>query len=264
MIQIVSTLSNICTQLIQHNLNDSHESPSLNNEETVHQLRVLTKRLRAAWHLAQPICQKKQVLQARSELRSLSALLAASRDQSVQTALAANLLQLYPDSCEASLELPSLFSETTYPPAPSLACIQEPLIAQISAWGEVHFGKQERKVLRYRCRRSLKTAKNLTRQCLKSDDGELWHTWRKAIKRLRYQREFLALIYPRELGTYDLRLRRLGTRLGDHNDLAVFTEHLHSASLKNPDFRRLKKPIAIEERKIKGNCRRLGRKLFGK
>ncbi|MCF6311813.1 MAG: CHAD domain-containing protein [Verrucomicrobiales bacterium] len=260
----MSTLSSISIQLIRDLLKQLEAPSALDQEEVVHQARVLTKRLRAAWHLAQPICQKKQAQQARCELRSLSALLAPSRDRSVQTALATNLLQLHPDRSATSPNLSSLFPETTNPSPLSLACITGPLVSQIAAWENVHFGKQERKVLRYRCRLSLKTAKDLTRQSLKIDDAEQWHSWRKAIKRLRYQREFLALIYPRELGTYDLRLRRLGTRLGDHNDLAIFSAQLHSAALKTPDLNRLKKPIAIEERKIKSNCRRLGRRLFGK
>jgi len=263
----VPSLSHICIQLVQDQLTDLELSQALEDEELVHQLRVLTKRLRAAWHLAQPVCGKKQAQQRRHALRKLSALIAHSRDRSVQSALAEKIHLNHPEISATSLQRLFPSSADTPPPPPLLSSIKEIrqiLASEIEAWGNVLLGNQERCVLRHRWRHSFKQTQTLTRQSSKSNDAELWHSWRKAVKRLRYQREFLAQINPRILGKKDLRIRRLGTRLGDHNDLAVFRTHLNSADLERKESNVLNKAVAMEDHKIKRNCRRLGRKLFGK
>lgn len=258
------TLSNICIELIKERLTDLDQPQALEGGEAVHQIRVLTKRLRAAWHLAQPACGIDFAKQQCEALRDLSALLAHSRDQSVQLALAENFHLEHP-------EIPKQSLEALFPPAPStpasstphpLADIRQILESESAAWTKVRLGDGERATLRHRWRKSLKKAKALTLEAVTSTDPELWHTWRKAVKRLRYQREFLAMIHPRILGKKDCRIRNLGTRLGEHNDLAVFSDQLDSSKLKPGELQQLKKAIALQDRDIKRNCRRLGRRLF--
>ena len=261
----MATLSNICINLIEERLADLEQAQALEDEEIVHQIRVLTKRLRAAWHLVQPICGRDFAKQRRDALRELSALLSQSRDQSVQLALREKFHLEHPEISEQSLE--ALFGSSPSPPPqseqPSAADIRQALEAEITAWKEVRLGDDERTTLRHRWRHSLKKAKALTRQTITSTDPELWHSWRKAVKRLRYQREFLAEINPRLPGKKDLRIRHLGTRLGDHNDLAIFSRKLDSADPKTGELNALRKAVAMEDQDIKRNCRRLGRKLFG-
>lgn len=261
-------LSNICIQLIENSLQELDQAQALENEKVVHQLRVLTKRLRAAWHLAQPICGKELAQQRRTALAEISAQLAASRDQSVQWALAAKFHQKHPQVSEKTLsalfEAPA--SDTQAPQALSVVDTQSAFATEIYAWKKVQLGDEERSVLRHRWRHSLKKTRALTVKTCKSNSAERWHDWRKAVKRLRYQREFLAMIHPRILGKHDLRIRQLGTRLGDHNDLAIFAKRLTPsamAAMETTELNQLKKALAMEDRKIKGNCRRLGRKLFG-
>lgn len=262
----MSALSNICIQLVNDSLADLKATQTLENEEQVHQLRVLTKRLRAAWHLSQPVCRGAVAQQRRHALRKLSSLVAHSRDQSVQKALAERFHRNHPELSKDSLQalFPSSADPSQPPALSSITEIRQILKNEIEAWRKIRLGDEERRVLRNRWRHSLKKAKTLTRQSFKSNDAELWHSWRKAVKRLRYQREFLAQINPRILGKKDQRIRRLGTRLGDHNDLAVFRTHLNSADLQRNESNALNKAVAMEDQKIKRNCRRLGRKLFGK
>lgn len=259
------TLSNICIELIDERLADLDQPQALEDEEVVHQIRVLTKRLRAAWHLVQPACGKGFAKQRCEALRDLSGLLAGTRDQSVQLALAEKFHHEHP-------EVPKQSLAALFPPAPSTSILSMPLTiadtrqilaTEIAAWMKVRLGVGERTTLRHRWKKSLKKAKALTRETASSTDPELWHTWRKAVKRLRYQREFLAMIHPRILGKKDCRIRNLGTRLGDHNDLAVFSRRLDSSKLKPGERQQLKKAVAMQDQNIKRNCRRLGRKLFG-
>ena len=261
----MATLSNICINLIEERLVDLENPEALENDEVVHQIRVLTKRLRAAWHLVQPICGKDAAKQRRDSLRELSAQLAPSRDQSVQLALGEKFHREHPEVSKASLELLFGTSSQTSDQSkqPTVDNIHQALEAEIAAWKKIRLGADERTTLRHRWRYSRKKAKALTQQTLNSTDPELWHSWRKAVKRLRYQREFLAMINPRLLGKKDTRIRNLGTRLGDHNDLAVFSQQLSSASLKPDELNALNKAVATENLIIQRNCRRLGRKLFG-
>ncbi|NOX99310.1 MAG: CHAD domain-containing protein [Verrucomicrobia bacterium] len=262
----MAKLSNICINLIEERLADLDQAQAFESDETIHQLRVLTKQLRAAWHLVQPVCGKKTAKQRRVALRKLSAMLAESRDQSVQHALREKFYLDHPEVSKESLNALFISSspDSSHTKSASIANIRQALETESAAWSKVRLGDDERFTLRCRWRHSQKQAKARTLETIKSNDPELWHSWRKAIKRLRYQREFLAEINPRKLGKKDLRIRRLGTRLGDHNDLAVFSRQLDSATLGNVELNHLKKIVAVKNREIKRNCRRLGRKLFGK
>ena len=76
------------------------------------------------------------------------------------------------------------------------------------------------------------------------------------MKQLRYQREFLAEIQERVPGKFDARISRLGSRLGDRNDLANLTAV--AEKMGNPPL--LRKANAAVERQVLGSCRRLGRR----
>jgi len=266
LIERVAALSNICIKLTKECLAELDQPQALENEEVVHQIRVLTKRLRAAWHLVQPICGKDSSKQRCDALRKLSGQLAQSRDQFVQLALAEKFHRNHPEISKISLEILIASSPSTSPQSEqtSVTDIQQVLAAEIAAWGKIRLGDKERTTLRYRWRKSLKKVKTLTKETSSSTDPELWHNWRKAVKRLRYQREFLAMINPRLLGKKDTRIRNLGTRLGDHNDLAVFSRQLDCVKLAHDQLKALKKAVALHDQDIKRNCRRLGRKLFGR
>jgi CHAD domain-containing protein len=57
--------------------------------------------------------------------------------------------------------------------------------------------------------------------------GERFHEWRKRIKDLAYQLEFLENMEPATLKRLRKDFRRLGTLLGDDHDLIVFAEHVN-------------------------------------
>jgi len=86
------------------------------------------------------------------------------------------------------------------------------------------------------------------------------------VKRLRYQREFVAASQGRALGAFDARVNRLGSRLGDRNDLANLAEFadslLASGDLPAADHGLVRKAIAAAESGIIRNCRRVGRLTF--
>ncbi|MGI9244506.1 MAG: CHAD domain-containing protein [Verrucomicrobiales bacterium] len=258
-------LSKFCIELIQERLVDLDDPQALQNEVVVHQLRVLTKRLRAAWHLAQPACGKKFARKRRGAMRDLSALLAESRDRSVQLALVERLYSDHPDLSKRSLQALCDTGEGLSPLADQAhrTQIKRSLNKEISAWKKVILKSDQQMILRRRWRKSMGQARELAHQTARSDDPELWHSWRKAVKRLRYQREFLGMINPQILGKKDVRIFKLGLRLGEHNDLANFARHVASSKNNTAKVKAINRVVTREHAKIKRKCRHLSRKLFG-
>lgn len=259
-----------CETLCEQSLALLDTPGCLGSEEIVHQLRVATKRLRAAWHLVKAT-DPELAKTRRAALRGLSAVIAGQRDRDVLLGLAAELAT---ESGQHDAFAGLLDSLAVSPqPSPHISApvnsIREIWAAELSAWRELEpplaDSTQRRKIFRYALRTSERRAVQLTRKALAADkaDAELWHDWRKAVKRLRYQREFIAAAQGRQLATRDGRLSRLGTRLGERNDLANLIEAVENL----PDITRqqhaqIRKAIAQRERRVMSSARRLGRLAF--
>lgn len=275
------TLPELAVGICEECLSALDGPESLDNEETVHLFRVSTKRLRAAWHLDRKIAGSSLSKERRKALRGLSACLAGARDQSVLLDLIEDLRHSEGDlseratdalnQAEAQLREPPGSRES---PAVETESVYEQLLlgwkAEKEAWRstEARHTPHPRRAIRHQLRQSRRKAEKLTRQALKSEDPALWHEWRKSVKRLRYQREFVAAIQQRKPGKTDERISLLGSRLGERNDLAnlahlvdqwkeqgLIDAQLHGA---------LRQIIAGRERHLKRNIRRHGRKLLSR
>lgn len=250
----VTNLGLICIRLVDENLDALNcVSNPLHNEEVVHNLRVMTKRLRAAWKV---VSDSESASRRKSALKELSALLAGKRDIDVLINLAQQMADIHPDA-PFSTVVKSLEEQMTEPVADqSGEAIRSILVDEKAAWSEVRFEGLEQTALRRAIRTSQNKARQAARVAMVSTDPEEWHSWRKCVKTLRYQREFLAEIQNRSPGKWDARISRLGSALGARNDLANLTTIVESLG-NHPGLR---KAIAMEERKVLGNCRRLGRR----
>ncbi len=254
-----SRLSSICVTLLTECLDALEASPrGLEDEEVVHALRVATKRLRAAWKIGAAAAGKEIETERADVLRQLSALLAGNRDLAVLVNLSRELAGRHSEpGFEAIVDhLESKFSATTDRDAPE--AIKVMILSEIEAWRNVVFDSEEDETRAHRqaIRKSERQAKAATKEAMHDTDAEVWHNWRKRVKRLRYQREFLAQIQGRNPGIRDQRISRLGSRLGDRNDLANLTGVVAELGNNPP----LRKALAAEERGIMSNCRRLGRR----
>ncbi|MGY8639586.1 MAG: CHAD domain-containing protein [Verrucomicrobiales bacterium] len=194
----------------------------------------------------------------KNNLRELSALLAADRDLAVLVNLAPELDVHHPDAGFSEVTR-FLHENTAEGEAADPTTTIESLISQEkSAWEHLQFPSTaaEQRCLRTAVQKSRAKARAATKSALKDSDSEVWHTWRKKVKQLRYQREFLAEIQERVPGKFDARISRLGSRLGDRNDLANLTAV--AEKMGNPPL--LRKANAAVERQVLGSCRRLGRR----
>ncbi len=254
-----SRLSSICITLLTECLDALEASPlGLEDEEVVHALRVATKRLRAAWKIGAAAVGEEFEIERADVLRELSALLAGNRDLAVLVNLSRELAGRHsePGFDDVVDHLVGKFSTTT--DTEVIETIKAMIRSEINAWEKVTFPTEaeETRVHRHAIRESQQRAKTAATEAIRDTDAEVWHNWRKRVKRLRYQREFLAGIQNRIPGLRDQRISRLGSRLGDRNDLANLTEVVSELGNSPP----LRKALAAEERGIMSNCRRLGRR----
>lgn len=254
-----SKIGAICVELLDGNLALLRGAEAgLKDELVVHELRVSTKRLRSAWKMVAEKIDPGLKTSRAEAMKEFSALLAGDRDLHVLETLSRELDLKYPEAGFSSVltYLAENFEGDGESASPER--VEAIMEAEKLAWGEVSFDSfaEEQNNHRRAIRSSLRKAREATHEAVQSKDAEVWHSWRKKVKNLRYQREFLAQIQGRIPGKWDLRISLLGSRLGDRNDLANLTEI--AEKLGNPPL--LRKAIAAEERDLLGNCRRLGRR----
>ena len=263
-------LNEQCAALCEQCLAHLDTPDCLGSEEIVHFLRVATKRLRAAWHLVK-VVDRELAKNRRAALRELSACIAGQRDRDVLLALASELATESDQNDAFAPLLESLASDSEPAPAgsESLDTVREAWTAELSAWQSLDTQLADpasrRKIFRNALRKSERRAKRRSRLVITAPkaDAELWHEWRKAVKRLRYQREFIAATQGRRLGIRDGRISRLGTLLGDRNDFANLIEAVESLPELSPQQHgQIRKAIALRERRVMSSSRRLGRLAF--
>ena len=260
-----------CEDLCGHCLALLDSPESVDDEHTVHEIRVATKRLRAAWLLAKD-ANPKLANQRRKALRKLSGAIADRRDRSVLKELAEELAEepgKHRDHGRAFARLADRLDRSDGTPPPCSSTTLKLLLAgwkkERKAWRHLDLGDDIacRRQFRRALRDSEKLATRRTREALADATATVWHEWRKAVKRLRYQREFVAASQGRRPGVRDARIKRLGTRLGERNDLdnLVVASQRH-ANDEGSHHAHVRKAIALRERQVMGNARRLGRLAF--
>jgi len=254
----------------------------LESEAAVHALRVATKRLRAAWHLVKSLVPSGFARSRRHALARISGRLSESRDRTVLGGLAESLAETAAGEggepmspAASSLKRLAKHLAATPPgatlelaPEEALWTIRKELKAEIEAWRQVSAcrTRELKAAVREGIRRSRERARADARLAQKEARAELWHDWRKAVKRLRYQRELLVAMEGRSPGTGDARVSELGTLLGQRNDLANLAAAAvaaHAAGdLNAPDLKRILAVVAKEEAELMERCRQLGRRAL--
>ena len=91
--EVPANLSILCISLIDEILLRAENEGLQHNEDLIHQVRVLTKRLRAAWNLLRDMIPIEKVKQRRTALREVSAHFSGSRDQAVLKSLCNELAE---------------------------------------------------------------------------------------------------------------------------------------------------------------------------
>lgn len=262
---VSSRLSDVCVPVVDQCFSSIEDRES-DCEEAVHVCRVTTKRLRAAWGLTRPLQGKKFVRNRQKSLRRLSGFLSGSRDQTVLKNLASELSGK--DSDAPFLKVSEFLEAETGAGDHHWPEVTDILRCEKEAWESLQFqdSRTELRALRNAQRRFKRKALRVTCDAVKSLDPEIWHDWRKALKKLRYQREFLGKIHHRQPGRFDLGISRLGSLLGQRNDLANlvdFTVQMRfEGALTKRECSRMRRTIVAVEMPLMKQCRKLGKRLF--
>lgn len=259
------------------------------HDDWIHLTRVTTKRLRAAWHLLRDLVGKEAVQAAATRLKALSAAVSEHRDDAVRLKVIRELREAPPPRARRARTKGG--ARKASPPAPPLAeAVWErlkqgataadsnqageakpdrPVLDELwreeeAAWRALsHPAGEERKPVRRALRRSRRKAKALATRAMEETDAELWHDWRKKVKRLRYQQEIVARLQDRKTGPRHARLSKLGSLLGHRNDLAALRDWLKSSEspVKAAELGALLRFIGEQEAPLLAKARRLGRGL---
>ncbi|MCB1087414.1 MAG: CHAD domain-containing protein [Verrucomicrobiae bacterium] len=276
-VSLTRPLPDLATEVAASCLARLQGEGALADEEAVHEMRVATKRLRAAWKLVSDLAGSQIAKTRRHALTELSGKLSGARDLSVLTKLAQHLAAKQTDGRIAMafdhivtplIHRHDLALEEARKATALEGVLKTAWEEEIEAWRSLdrEHTHELRRAIRHELRKSLHRARRDTREALRSLDSELWHDWRKTVKRLRYQREFVAAAQSRAPGKFDTRIHRLGSRLGERNDLTNLTilveAFMLDGELPATEHAMIRKAIAVEEASLIGNCRRLGRQTF--
>ncbi len=242
-----SELDNLTTLFAnpQADTTPSTQGQSQRQTQQVHSLRLAIKRQRALLRLLRPHLDAPRVALENARLREAAHNLAAQRDRVVamntlrsliddvqpdeQRLLRRYLRALSPtlDTQSSSVHTPSsstasTTSTTIHPLAAALAVLRESVAAlsrmnmpRVDAWSLLETGLQQSYA---RARHGWRQAR-----CAKwaDDDTELYHDWRRDVKRLLYQIEPLMDVSPFMLKKSCRKWRQLGELLGDEHDLRM-------------------------------------------
>lgn len=265
-------LSAVAIEVAQGCLDRLDGTNALADEDVVHEVRITTKRLRAAWHLVPDQAGKGWAKERRRVLSDMAAKLAGPRDLAVLTRLAQRLAVSKTDEQTAAAlarlvaclaQRHAAAGQIASQPAGHREEIREDLAAEIAAWQALTHRAPRRRTVRRELRRSRRLARRDARKASRSIDPELWHDWRKKANRLRYQREFVAMAEDRRPGKFDACLRRLVKRLGKRHDLVNLTvladTLLAAGDLSAADHGLVREAIAAVESGLIAKCRRLGK-----
>ncbi len=252
------------------------------HDDWIHLTRVGTKRLRSAWHLMRDVVGVDRAQQARERLRQISAAVSTHRDRHVRLKAIRHLKESpLPKTRRSSRRgKKAAFSDPVVDWQLLETVAEKEMVstekvnhsvlenlwkAEASDWETVRTSpEEERKAIRRGLRRSQRKVRNLTVKAANKSDPLLWHDWRKKVKRLRYQQEMVAQLQGRKPGRRLIRLARLGTMLGERNDLVALRHWLTAGTVRNPgtDISAALEVIGSHESSVMNRAEKLGRSLL--
>lgn len=222
-------------ELIENGIVSCH-GEACDQVETIHDLRVLMKRLRAFWQLMSAFVSKAELKQAKDRLSSAAKQLSAHRDRQVLADALAQLVQQLPEQEQQillSLEMP-LPDEKRELNAVDWPQVTEALEAELSAWRGLTVDASLKRVeqgLIATFERERKLADRATR---KKSEIRQRHQWRKWVKYLYYQLKLLKQLGLKGHKTTVKRLDELGDRLGLEHDFEMLLAFLQEQANQSP------------------------------
>lgn len=233
------------------------------DEEAVHDIRVLMKRLRGLLLLYRDAGRKDVVAQLSPVLRDVARTFAAQRDSHV---LADTLRGMIGQASKpVGRQLKDIVGELerqTADVAPDLS--PEQLAADLvwvrSQWHE-HLASVDEKDMLRSLARHYRRNRRQGREALRLRDKAILHDWRKRVKYLYYQLCALPSSQGESQSKDMEALRSLGSLLGKIHDLDVLADYLKSEGHHHQQISRL---VAKRRARLVKKVRRLYKRLFSR
>jgi CHAD domain-containing protein len=209
--------------------------------EGVHQMRVATRRARAALRTFIDVLPDAEARSLEDDIRWLTAVLGPVRDLDVHLEHLASYRKLLPDTARGTLDRYQqhllrdrrrvhgrLLDALGSPDYTGLIADYGELLSAAADAGVASRGLRIGDVAFEAVKPLLKKVRRRGRRIDEDSPPEALHRLRIDVKRLRYQLEFLLPAYPELLTEPVKRLRKLQNVLGDHQDAMVAQTHLQS------------------------------------
>ena len=239
--------------------------------DSIHRIRVATKRLRAHWNLVRPELGKKEYVAAKERLRLAARCVAGQRDATVMLATFDELIDAAPSaklrhSLVAVRQAASEYFDAEAAQLPGLA-EQQQLIEALEAdrrqWEEIELGRADASLLEHGLRDTYARSRRSGRFAARGQRAEDFHRWRRWSKYLLYQLEILERFDPDRLSRYIHDLKSLGKLLGRSQDYAVTRRLVRDRlDLQEEDRRRVLKAIDRKDRSVLRQSRMLRARLI--
>ncbi len=195
---------------------------------TIHRLRIAIKRLLALADLSRPLTGRQSARRIKEQLQTLAHELSTARDAEAlrKTLGKIGAHAAPPNSLQtgfrlrraATLPTPDQLETTLDRLRDIVGSMEHSLLTGTTVTDPLVIHNQ----LRQRLRKSWKRARRRFEACASAHNSADLHEWRKAVKRLHYQCTALPLPVPPG-GS----LAKLGSELGDCNDLHLLESELH-------------------------------------
>lgn len=219
----------IAINLIDEAVNSERTSPPL-DPASVHDLRVLSKKLRALLYLYLPYLDKALIKRRDKQLKQLADSYALSRDSDVLQETLAQLLKHNRKSKqhdELSI-LRDYFAELAVTAEPdSHADPRQQLSAIAQDWPRLRQAKSSPD-LSEGIDSTYRKARKLSQRASQTTIDDDYHRCRKWLKYYLYQLELAGLSLNKDDQKHHRQLRKLGTRLGLLHDLCVLEKQLQA------------------------------------
>ncbi|HEX3800312.1 MAG TPA: CHAD domain-containing protein [Verrucomicrobiae bacterium] len=229
--KLAGEIARIAAKLVRH---IRKRVKLLNREpgsETIHEIRMAIKKLRALLRLIRDGFGRKFYRRQHHSLRALAHCLSPSRDAAVQLATLRKLRrhchQLSADDI-SDLENRLIEKKRNTSKSKQLSKSQfRDTLRQINRWP---FKNLKRRDIKFGIERGYQKLVKARHLAVQSPGDENLHTWRKRAKNLYYELLLIKKIGPKSADKLARQIKELGKYLGNDHDLVLLTKELHHGS----------------------------------
>jgi CHAD domain-containing protein len=240
----------------------------------VHDVRVVTKRLRSWWRLARPLARRQSVRRAQGRLTVVAQLLAPARDTQVMHQM---LRRLAPRAGTAAVRtaLATVDRQLTTGsaaggPAAAFAPLRTQLIrtfkSDAAAWRRLPVATEPDAALLAEVARTYRRARRRARLAARRGTARELHAWRAQVKAHLHQMEFYGAGRRGRWARRIQDLARLGRLMGRGQDLAILDGWVDwresTGALNAKAARRVRAFLRRRQQALHLRSARLGRRLF--